>query len=347
MAVLALALATLLTGCRREEITAYRVPKEKPRPAAASASTSPPARPQLRWELPAGWREEPSTSFRAANFSVTGEAGQQADVSVIPLPGLGGSDLDFVNLWRQQLGLPPAVEADLAGRTEPVTIAGATGKLFDIAAEGPAKVADRPDRILVAVLVRGGTSWFFKLQGDEPLVGQQRNAFVDFLKSVSFLEAPAAPSAPVIASTAAGDKPEWEIPSGWQEVPPTQMLRAKFVVGAGADARAEINISSFPGDVGGLLANVNRWRGQVGLPPLGEAELNATVESLDVLGGQAMLVDMTGKDSQSGQPARLIGAIVPRRGQTWFYVLRGPEELAGRERPAFLKFIQSARYPNA
>ena len=29
----------------------------------------------------------------------------------------------------------------------------------------------------------------------------------------------------------------------------------------------DFSITSFPGDVGGLLANVNRWLGQIGLPP--------------------------------------------------------------------------------
>ena len=31
---------------------------------------------------------------------------------------------------------------------------------------------------------------------------------------------------------------------------------------------ASVNISFFPGDVGGTFANVNRWRAQMGLPPV-------------------------------------------------------------------------------
>jgi hypothetical protein len=44
--------------------------------------------------------------MRVASFRVTGKDGKQADVSVIPLPGLAGSDLDNVNRWRGQVGLP-------------------------------------------------------------------------------------------------------------------------------------------------------------------------------------------------------------------------------------------------
>jgi hypothetical protein len=43
---------------------------------------------------------------------------------------------------------------------------------------------------------------------------------------------------------------------------------------AGADGtKGEVAISHFPGDVGGDLANVNRWRQQVALPPIDEAGL--------------------------------------------------------------------------
>ena len=41
----------------------------------------------------------------------------------------------------------------------------------------------------------------------------------------------------------------------------------------------EIAISQFPGDVGGMLANINRWRGQVGLAPVTEPEIAGLIES--------------------------------------------------------------------
>jgi hypothetical protein len=100
-----------------------------------------------------------------------------------------------------------------------------------------------------------------------------------------------------------------------------------------------VNISMFPGDVGGLLANVNRWRAQVGLGAIGEAELD---RNLTPLAGEAKLVDVTGAD----QPKRLVGAIVPRPGQTWFYKLTGPDKAVGQQKEAFVKFVQTVRYPD-
>ena len=36
----------------------------------------------------------------------------------------------------------------------------------------------------------------------------------------------------------------------------------------------DFSITSFPGDVGGILANVNRWLGQVGIKPTNESGLS-------------------------------------------------------------------------
>src|SRR5207249_1802842 len=116
-------------------------------------------------------------------------------------------------------------------------------------------------------------------------------AFVDFLKSISWVDRPGVASRkPHFASTndkripsgqsqlADGPdsaiepgKPSWEVPAGWQEVAASQMLLAKFLVG-GNEGRAEVTVSAFPGDTGSVLGNVNRWRAQVGLAPLSQED---------------------------------------------------------------------------
>ena len=62
-----------------------------------------------------------------------------------------------------------------------------------------------------------------------------------------------------------------------------------------------MTVSAFPGAAGGWLLNLNRWRGQLGLKPVGQAEAEKLVASLDVMGGKAMLVDMNGQNPETGQ----------------------------------------------
>src|SRR5690349_3907522 len=62
----------------------------------------------------------------------------------------------------------------------------------------------------------------------------------------------------------------WDTPEGWRAVIADQPMRvATFRAGPGDGV--EVSVTAFPGDVGGLLANVNRWRGQVGLAPAQES----------------------------------------------------------------------------
>jgi hypothetical protein len=165
------------------------------------------------------------------------------------------------------------------------------------------------------------------------------------------------PETPVIAnpqsdqrveqpSESAFAKPVWTVPAGWTEEPASQMSLAKFSVGD-QDARAQITVSAFPGDVGGLLANVNRWRGQVNLPPISETDLPNAVTQLETQAGKANLVDLAGTAAMTGRKTRLICVVLPHAGQTWFFKIMGDEQVVAREKDAFRKFIQSARFPDA
>jgi hypothetical protein len=203
------------------------------------------------------------------------------------------------------------------------------------------------------MLARGDTSWFFKLTGDDALVREQKPAFLQFLKSINFnatgepMQFAAAPH-PVNTNSKRvphenSEKPIWIVPSGWQEVPPSQMLVAKFIIPGDNGTRAELNVGRAGG---GALLNINRWRNQLGLAPATEADLPRQTQALDVEGGQAMLVDMTGTDPRSGQKTRLIGAIVPQGNLSWFYKLMGNEQVVEREREGFTRFVKTVKYSN-
>jgi len=59
-----------------------------------------------------------------------------------------------------------------------------------------------------------------------------------------------------------------------------------------------------------------------------------------------MLLDMSGQNQMTKGKVRLISVIVPREGQTWFYKLTGDPAVAERQKTAFIRFVQSVRYPN-
>jgi hypothetical protein len=361
-------LTVTLAGCGRDNVKVYRLANDD------SSSSSPPpnasaapdqngnntAQPQLQWTLPAGWTEVAPGEMSIASFKVPGQAGAEADVTVVPLPGVAGGDNANINRWRGQAGLPAATADELQKMAESVQVGDQPAQLYDVA--GQSSGGGNAKRILGVIQQRNGTTWFFKMTGDAGLVEQQKPEFVAFLKSLTFTAAaqpaglpPGHPSigsgdanAPMMPAGSAGaGKPAWTVPAGWQEVPASQFLLAEYSIAGANGVKAEVNVAQLSGNGGGLLSNVNRWRGQIGLDPVDENDLTKVTTTMDVTGGQATFTDMTGTDAQTGQPTRLVAAIVPMGDQSWFYKLMGDEKIVAREKDAFTKFVQTARYSNA
>jgi hypothetical protein len=51
------------------------------------------------------------------------------------------------------------------------------------------------------------------------------------------------------------------------------------------------------------------------------------------------VVDFAG--TAGGAPTRILGAILPYKGETWFFKLMGPDALVAHEKPAFLEFLRT------
>jgi hypothetical protein len=136
--------------------------------------------------------------------------------------------------------------------------------------------------------------------------------------------------------------PLWFPPANWTAAPASPMVVKSFSIAGEAGQTARVAVSSFPGEVGGIFSNVNRWRAQIGLPPIAESALATATHSMDVAGGKATLVDLSNPDAKS---SRLVAVIVPHGTSTWFYKLTGDAPVVAREKAAFVKFVQTVNYP--
>mgnify|MGYP001265167736 CR=1 FL=1 len=70
----------------------------------------------------------------------------------------------------------------------------------------------------------------------------------------------------------------WDAPNHWEEGKKSSMRIASYNVPY-SQGLADLSISNFSGDGGGVLANINRWRGQLNLPfqSLDEANQSAQI----------------------------------------------------------------------
>lgn len=157
---------------------------------------------------------------------------------------------------------------------------------------------------------------------------------------------------PAALSAAATDAPapqiRWIAPAHWQAAAPANAAAANVRVGSftitatdGSGRSADMAVTTFPGDVGGDLANINRWRGQINLGPITAAELPSAYVTISAPAGEFLLADMTG----GGQ--RTLGAWFkqPAQNRTWFFKLTGDIALVAAEREAFVAFLKTVSFP--
>ncbi|HEY7089836.1 MAG TPA: hypothetical protein VH518_17190 [Tepidisphaeraceae bacterium] len=341
MRLSALAISTLvvlpLLGCDRsgnDQIQVNSVPKQPAPPAmqssgmptAAAPMTAPESSAEpVTWKLPEGWKQSPGGSqMRYATILVNEDP--KVELTVVPLSGDSGGLLANVNRWENQLGLPPSSEQDLPKVASKVEAAGHQFDLVDL--------TGAQNRMLAASTMQDGRTWFFKMTGPAAVVEKQKANFDAFVKSVRFGGA----EAPKMAQSdeAAADL-SYDVPDGWTKEEPKPMRIVSFIAKTG-DKQAELIVTKFPSAAaGGYLDNVNRWRGQAGLPPIQEGGQQPS-KPVVVGGADGALFDFAGSEK------RLLVAWVPKGQDWWFFKLAGPTDVVAQHQPAFDRFLTTVRF---
>lgn len=154
------------------------------------------------------------------------------------------------------------------------------------------------DRTLGAIVPLAAQGWFFKLTGPTDAVAAEEEDFTTFLKSVRF---------------ASDGKPTWTLPEGWQQQPGNQIRYATLVI-SGDGEPLEVSVTALPNagddDENYVLMNVNRWRGQLRLPPIAKEQLGGESTEIKLNGATATLVNLVGHAAPNtmGRPPFVSGA---------------------------------------
>jgi hypothetical protein len=148
------------------------------------------------------------------------------------------------------------------------------------------------------------------------------------------------------AANAMAANPQWTVPAGWQQGKASSVRRGSFNVKGPNGLSAEIAVTAFPGDVGGMLANINRWRSQIGLGPITADQVDALTKKLDVNGLAATQVEFTGDKPPEGKshPPRMIVVTIPHEGNSWFFKITGDAPLVEAQKETFLQFVKSVKF---
>lgn len=282
---------------------------------------------------PKHWLEKKRTAMRLASYEIKGEGDVMADISFTALRSAPGSLLANLNRWRAQAGQSEWSDEDMQKSTTSVPTCFGNAVVMDV--QGLLKESDpkKDGRIVGAIVEKDGRAWFYKMRGNADLVGREKENFLAWVQSLK----PVEEVVPMPKQVTPQDL-SWKLPTGWTAGYGGESRYATIEVPGADEAATSVVVSFFPGDVGGDVANVNRWRAQLSLPPLGEAEVTALMKPLTVGGKPLKLVDLKGPEK------RMLAAWTRHGENTWFFKWTGTDAVLEARQAEFQTFLESVRF---
>lgn len=257
------------------------------------------ADPAVSWKVPDKWTEARGTPPRIATIKPDGVP--NLEIAVTKFAGTGGELKPNLDRWRRlDLGLNPIPSRAVEKVTRKKDVNGLPITLVDMRGPGVSKEA------------AGNLPPMHPPIGDRPDRTDTKGRKAPF---------------------------NYKKPADWREAPGGMMTAASFTVGDGPRP-ARILVTPLAGTMpGGMIANVNRWRGEVELPAIKEADLaNAGIRNVRVAGVEAKYVDLTGPTQRS------LVVWLEHTGTTWFFKLIGPKDVVDKQRNNFDSFVQSVTF---
>lgn len=162
-------------------------------------------------------------------------------------------------------------------------------------------------------------------------------------------QGPAAPAmgSPTASGTAHEGPIHYTLAEGWKSMGPSNM--ASDVIQVGDDPKVLLTVTPLGATGGGVAGNINRWEGQLGLAPTPEANFGKVATPIKVDGQEGHLIDLVGPNpaKDGGAPQRMLAAILPGAGRTWFFKLTGPAEKLAPQKDKFDAFIKGIHFHGA
>ena len=294
--------------------------------------------PVVAWTLPEAWGENPAVSgMMAGSFHIKTDEGPRGRIGVMPFRD-SVEMTSIVNMFARELGHDDYNKSGLQSLIEKKKLGGQDFEFVRL--EDMSGNEQPPRNALLALHRQNAQTWLFPFIADRELINQQLDNFHAFLESTTLRAGKVqvraiAPSLPPTQSPDSAPQPTWEAPDHWERKPTTQMRIGNYAVSNPSGESLDFSITSFPGEVGGILANVNRWLGQVGMNPTDETGLSKYLSDRTIDQKPAKLV-IAESDKQA-----LYAAILFHEGRSWFLKLMGDVALARSEKENFLGLIDS------
>ncbi|MDB4561675.1 hypothetical protein N9102_00645 [bacterium] len=273
-----------------------------------------------------------------------------------------GSTIRFQNLFHWQLAMRfkstlPILACFVLGlvgceRVDPVVT-------YTVPTKLPAQLVPGQDRMLAAMLPVGDNIWFFKVTGPEGAVDSIHDDFRNFVEGITFED-----GSPELA----------DLPTGWRRGGEKPFRYATLDVET-PDKQLGISVSSLPLREDSwdqqVQDNVNRWRGQLGLPKSDQKWADAQKLAVKAADPNAVWVDIVGETGETNSMAapfanrvpppsssamlpnasaasvadeQMLAAMVPKGSDVWFFKVKGAKESVTSLMGTFRAFVEGIQF---
>ena len=150
-------------------------------------------------------------------------------------------------------------------------------------------------------------------------------------------------SVPAIQADEGEKITKYVAPKGWEEDKAPRMMRVMTFFVKEGGKQAEVSVLKLgAGNIGPLVANVNRWRAQVGAPPI--AEINEKeIPKVTISGKEAYLFEFVGPNDK--EPTKRMFITLGERGpDVYFFKIIGDAGLVAAQKDAFNQFLKSVEF---
>ncbi|MFT5051231.1 MAG: hypothetical protein ACI8QZ_002642 [Chlamydiales bacterium] len=294
---------------------------------------------EFGWTVPEGWQELAPTSMRRANFRVAGSPDAECYLTFLP-GGAGGVEAN-INRWRGQMSLSAMDTAEIE-QLPLRSLVGGEAVLIDMVGDysGMGSDAQADYRMVGLILEAPSATLFLKMVGPAAVIDGEIDHFHELAGSFAMRE-PSAPAAPQDGPNSAQGL-SWETPEGWVRGGERQMRLVTLMPESAPDV--ECYVTFLPGQAGGVHANINRWRGQMGQSELTLEDIDA-LPVYQVLGSEAVFIeiegDFVGMSGNETSDAGFLGLIGSAGTGTLFVKMTGSGDVIRAEKQHFIDFCES------
>jgi hypothetical protein len=132
----------------------------------------------------------------------------------------------------------------------------------------------------------------------------------------------------------AGKGFEAELPEGWTEKPGSGMRIISYTIEGSSIDFYLITLA-----MGDVASNVNRWRGQVGLPPAAPEDIAREVQTFQADGHDVNYTEVYNDEGGKG----IIAAIVDLAPQYWYFTAKGNVDELKAKASDIRAFVESIK----